>query len=129
MVKKINLKNNQSEVLPFETPHQIAHVLVSPNGIVMIAIDKAGYAVIFNLKGYFIIAEFNFKGVVIAAQFSADGELLAIAQDHVFIVYRSPCLFRTFEPFVLVKKYKNRHSSNITSIRFSPDNRFLLTAG
>ena len=38
-------------------------------------------------------------------------------------------MYRTFEPFVLVKKYKNRHSSNITTIRFSPDNRFLLTAG
>lgn len=84
---------------------------------------------IFNLKGYFTVAEFNFKAVVITAQFSADGELFAIAQDHGFIVYRSPSLYRTFEPFVLVKKYKNRHSSNITAIRFSPDNRFLLTAG
>jgi len=30
---------------------------------------------------------------------------------------------------VLIKKYKNRHSANICSIRFSPDSRFLLTAG
>ena len=29
----------------------------------------------------------------------------------------------------MVKKYKNRHSANITYIRFSPDSRFLLTAG
>lgn len=95
----------------------------------VIAIDKAGYSVIFNLKGYFIIAEFNFKGIVISSQFSADGELFGIAQEHGFIVYRSPSLYRTFEPFVLIKKYKNRHSSNMTTIRFSPDNRFLLTAG
>jgi hypothetical protein len=60
-------------VLPFETPHQISHLTISSNGIILIAIDKAGYAVIFNLKGYFTIAEFNFKGVVITAQFSQDG--------------------------------------------------------
>lgn len=40
----------------------------------------AGYAVVFNLKGMFIIAEYNFKGLVIAAQFSPDGKLFAIAQ-------------------------------------------------
>jgi len=56
VVKKINLKNNESEILPFETPHQISHLIVSPNGVVIIAIDKAGYAVIFNLKGSFVIA-------------------------------------------------------------------------
>jgi len=55
-------------------------LVISPNGVVLIAVDKAGYAVIFNLKGYFTIAEFNFKGVVITAQFSPDGELFAIAQ-------------------------------------------------
>ncbi len=96
VVKKINLKTNESEILAFETPHQISHLVISPNGVVLIAIDKAGFAVIFNLKGSFSIAEFNFKGVVITAQFSKDGELFAIAQDHGFIVYRAPGLYRTF---------------------------------
>lgn len=46
----------------------------------MIVIDKAGHAIVFNLKGQFVIAEFNFKAPVIMAQFSPDSCLFAIAQ-------------------------------------------------
>ncbi len=88
-----------------------------------------GHAIVFNLKGNFIIAEFNFKNVVRIATFSKDGKLFAIAQDHGFSVYECPPLYRTFEPFVLIKKYKNRHSSDICSMNFSPDSRFIVTAG
>ena len=55
--------------------------------------------------------------------------MFALAQNHGFLVYEAPPYWRTFEPFVLLKKYKNRHSSNITSLKFSPDSRFIATCG
>jgi hypothetical protein len=53
----------------------------------MVAIDMAGRAVVFNLKGRFIIAEYNFKALVSIAKFSADGQLFAIGYDNGFTVY------------------------------------------
>jgi hypothetical protein len=41
-----------------------------PSGVIIIAIDMVGYAVVFNLKGMFQVAEFNFKGTVSSADFS-----------------------------------------------------------
>lgn len=39
----------------------------------MITIDVTGHAIIYNLKGRFIIGEFNFKGNVRVAVFSKKG--------------------------------------------------------
>jgi hypothetical protein len=77
----------------------------------------------------FQVAEFNFKGSVASAVFSEDGRLFAVAQGQGFMVYECPSFWRTFEPFLLIKKYKNRHASGILTTTFSPDSRFLVTAG
>lgn len=52
-----------------------------------------------------------------------------MAQQHGFFVYESPPLYRTFEPFVLLKKYKNKHAGDITALAISPDSRFLVSCG
>lgn len=44
-------------------------------------------------------------------------------------MYEAPPLRRSFEPLLLIKKYKSRHTAKITSLRFSPDSRFLITGG
>ena len=44
-------------------------------------------------------------------------------------MYECSCLYRSFEPLWLIKKYKTRHSGNIRTIDFSPDSRFLVTSG
>lgn len=70
MVKRIDMSNNSTEVLPFENNHQTKLLQISPDGVILVAIDMAGYAVVFNLKGSFVVAEFNFKGVISMATFS-----------------------------------------------------------
>jgi len=116
-------------LLPFQNPHQNAIILISPNRIILIAIDYAGHATIFNLQGNFIIGEFNFKGPVRTAVFSSDGVLLGIGQEQGFTVYECRSVYRCFEPLLLLKKYKTRHSSNILTLHFSQDSRFLVTGG
>lgn len=95
-IKKIDLANNETSILPFQNHHQIRIVAISPSAVVMVSIDVSGHSVIFNLKGNFIIAEFQFPSIVSLAKFSTDGKLFAIGYDHGFIVYESPSVYRTF---------------------------------
>lgn len=95
-VKLINLTHNHTHILPFQTHNQIRILKATPDGVLLVAIDLAGYAVVFNLKGNFVVAEFNFKGPVNCAEFSSDGKLFAIAQNNGFFVYETPSYWRTF---------------------------------
>lgn len=128
-VKQIDLSNNKTSILPFQTHNQIRTLAMHPQGVILVAIDMVGYAVVFNVKGMFQVAQFNFKGSVSSASFSEDGNLFCVTQAHGFLVYECPSFWRTFEPFILLKKYKNRHSADIISSRISPDSRFLITCG
>lgn len=95
-IKQIDLANNKTSILPFQTHNQILNVAIHPKGVIIIAIDMAGYAVVFNLKGMFQVAEFNFKGTVSSAHFSEDGKLFCVTQAHGFLVYECPSFWRTF---------------------------------
>jgi hypothetical protein len=69
-VKQIDLANNKTNVLPFQTHNHIKIIAIHPKGVILVAIDMAGYGIVFNLKGMFQVAEFNFKGTVSSASFS-----------------------------------------------------------
>ena len=128
-VTALDLTNNRTRLLPIQNPHTTALIAISPNATTLLVIDFAGHATIFNLKGDFVIGEFSFKGPVRMAVFSPDGKMLGVGQEKGFSVYECSCLYRSFEPLVLIKKYKTRHSGNIRYIDFSPDSRFLITSG
>jgi hypothetical protein len=55
-VKQIDLAENKTRVLPFQTHNQIKTIAIHPKGVILIAIDMAGYAIVFNLKGMFQVA-------------------------------------------------------------------------
>lgn len=95
-VKTINLANNRTSILPFQTHNQIKILTIDPTGTIMVAVDMAGFGLVWNLKGMFLVAEYNWKGVVSTAQFSQDGRLFAVTQNHGFQVYQCPSFWRTF---------------------------------
>jgi len=95
-VKQIDLLNNKTSILPLQTHNQIRNIAIHPQGVILVAIDMAGYAIVFNLKGMFQVAEFNFKGTVSSATFSDDGKIFCITQAHGFMVYECPSFWRTF---------------------------------
>lgn len=95
-VKQIDLATNRISILPFQTHNQIRILALHPTGTILVAIDMAGFAVVFNCKGMFTVAEFNFKGPVSSASFSEDGKLFVITQNHGFCVYQCPSFWRTF---------------------------------
>lgn len=115
-VKKTDLSKNQSSLLPLQNQHHNAMLVMSPNKVVLVTIDYSGHSTLFNLHGNFVIGEFNFKGPVRCAVFSPNGKLLAIGQDNGFSVYECNGVYRTFEPLILIKRYKSRHSGKITSL-------------
>lgn len=55
-IKQIDLANNKTTILPFQTHNQINTIAIHPKGVIIIAIDIVGYAVVFNLKGMFQVA-------------------------------------------------------------------------
>ena len=95
-IKQIDLNTNKTSILPFQTHNQIKWIAIHPIGSIVVAIDLAGYAVVFNIKGMFQVSEFNFKGNVSSASFSEDGKLFAVTQTHGFYVYQCPSFWRTF---------------------------------
>ena len=62
----------------------------------MIAVDIVGYAVVYNLKGNFIIAEYNFKDYVRDIGYSDDGKLVYTLTGQGFTVYEAPGYWRNF---------------------------------
>lgn len=54
-VKVIDLIHNKTRLLPFQNPHTNAIIVISPDGVTLIAIDYAGHATIFNLQGSFVV--------------------------------------------------------------------------
>jgi periodic tryptophan protein 2 len=115
-IKKTDLNKNRTSALPLQNPHHNALLVMSPNKTLLVAIDYSGHATLFNLHGNFVVGEFNFKGPVKCAAFSLDGKLLAIGQNQGFFVYECNGVYRTFEPLVLLKKYKSRHSARILTV-------------
>ena len=118
-VKRVDCRRNSASLLPFQSRHQIALICLTASHSLLLAVDAVGEATFFNLGGEFVVGEFNFKVPVRSAAFSQDGALLAIAKESGFWVYECHSLYRSFEPLVLVKKYKSRHSGHITGVAFS----------
>lgn len=48
LVMQINLAQNLSETLPFESPRQIHSIAVSPNGTFLLTIDESGKSMLIN---------------------------------------------------------------------------------
>ncbi len=128
-VKAVDLQHNCTITLPMQTTHEITKIAISHDGVLLVAVDRTGMAVVFNLRGNFMVAEFNFKAQVASMAFSHDDQLFAVAMQTGFVVYEAPSYYRTFEPFLVLKKYRCRHSGAVTHLEFSPDSRFLLTSG
>lgn len=127
-VKRVDLHKNQTALLPFQLPHHTAVIALSSRGL-LLAVDFTGHSVLFNLAGSFVVGEFNFKKPVKQAIFSEEGRMLGVGLENGFAVYECSGVYRSFEPLVLIKKYKSRHAGNIRGLQFSRDSRFLLTYG
>ena len=123
-----NLTTNVATTMPFQNRSNIARLVLSPDGRILISIDVDGFALIINMIKRVVIAHFNFRDTVTAIAFSPDNKFFFVATDTKCKIFESPSIeHKTFSPLVLYKKYGNLHSQTITGVCWSHDSRFILT--
>lgn len=120
-----DLKSNKSETLPVESRYNYTSIALSPNGVVLIAINEDGEADVISLVSKSVIHKFRFNKPVVAVKFSPNGKYFALTKENSVFVYRSPGTKREYNPFVLESAF---HSSfdETTCIDWSSDSRYLL---
>ncbi|KAI8359118.1 WD40-repeat-containing domain protein [Choanephora cucurbitarum] len=126
-VSIFDLVNNTSYTLPVEMRKNIDRMVLSPNGQLLITVDKDGRALLINLPRKTVLHHMNFKARAKAIEFSPDGKFLAITNEKTVNVWKAPGHTREFAPFVLYFTAVGHHDQ-VTSINWSPDGRYFITA-
>jgi periodic tryptophan protein 2 len=125
-VNAVDLRNNRTRTLPFETRENIALLVLSPDGHVLLAVDTRGASVLVAMPKGVEVGRFTFKNPVTAAKFSPDGSLLLVALGRFVEVYRTPSVDRKqFNAFVLVKTMRGAFD-DVEAIDFSADSKHVL---
>ncbi|KAJ2191814.1 U3 snoRNP protein, partial [Coemansia sp. RSA 530] len=127
-VTVFDLVNNKSETLPFENKRDIRRLALSPNGNLLLSVDELGQTLLVNFRKRTVLHYFNLKDKVRDIVFSPDGRYFAAALGRNVQVWHSPGYVREFAPFVLHRTYA-AHYDDVTSVSWSPDSRFFVTAG
>lgn len=120
-----DLKNNKSETLPIESRYNYTAIALSPNGVILIAINEDGEADVISLLNKIIIHKFRFNRPVLAVKFSPNGRFFALTKESDLLVYHSPGTKREYNPFVLERKFHGFFDET-TCLDWSSDSRFLI---
>jgi periodic tryptophan protein 2 len=105
-----NLTTNVAQTLPFQNRSNIARLALSPNGKILISVDRDGFALIVNMHRKCVLAHFNFRSEVTALEFSPDSLFFFVATGQKCKIFETPTDSKTFAPLTLYKKYNNLHS-------------------
>lgn len=76
---QVDLNESAGSALPFESLGQLRTLCLSPDGLLLLAIDVEGKALLINRKRQVLLHHFSFKGPVATAKFSPDGQFIACA--------------------------------------------------
>nr|BCL66081.1 nucleolar protein, component of the U3 processome [Volvox africanus] len=118
-VGQVNLTESTSKCLPFENLTQIRTLCVSPDGTLLMSIDKDGRALLINRRRNVLLHHFSFKGPVACAKFSPDGRYLAVGVGKLVQVWLSPSLDKQMNPMQLYRTYGQSHC-DILDLDWSP---------
>lgn len=76
---QVDLNESAGSALPFESLGQLRTLCLSPDGVLLLAVDTEGKALLINRKRQVLLHHFSFKGPVAVARFSPDGKFIACA--------------------------------------------------
>jgi periodic tryptophan protein 2 len=120
-----DLKNNKSETLPVESRYNYTAIALSPNSVILIAINEDGEADVISLLSKTVIHKFRFNRPILAVKFSPNGKFFAITKENSVFVYTSPGSKREYNPFVLERVFHGFFDET-TCLDWSSDSRFLM---
>lgn len=128
------LYRNTSYTLPFAHRTNIDRLDLSPRGNLLLTVDETGRAILTNFQRRISIHHFSFKGRVTALKFSPSGRHFAVGVGRRLQIWQTPSTPGTetngeieFAPFVLHRDLA-AHFDSVSTIEWSSDSRFLLTA-
>lgn len=128
------LFRNTSYTLPFAHRTNIDRLDLSPRGNLLLTVDETGRAILTNFQRRISIHHFSFKGRVNALKFSPSGRHFAVGVGRRLQIWQTPSTPGTetngeieFAPFVLHRDLA-AHFDSVSTIEWSSDSRFLLTA-
>lgn len=85
-VREVGLGDASSLTYPFESPHQVQVVVLSPDGSLLLTIDTSGRLLLALRRTRVLLHRMRLKAQSHAAKFSPDGSLIAIAVGKVLQV-------------------------------------------
>eukprot|EP00923_Selenidium_pygospionis_P024371 GHVN01042267.1.p1 GENE.GHVN01042267.1~~GHVN01042267.1.p1 ORF type:complete len:979 (+),score=112.31 GHVN01042267.1:66-2939(+) len=125
-VALLDLINNQCATLPCQNLRNTDHVVLSPEGNVIISIDAQGHALIINAIKGVILHRINFRQRVSDCRYSPCGKFIAVAVGRVLFIWEAP---RAELGWQLSKvKECHGHLDRIRSVCWSPNSKFICTA-
>ncbi|QEU59949.1 Pwp2 [Kluyveromyces lactis] len=127
-VSVFDLINNTAFTFEYEHRKNVAVVDINKQGTLLLSIDVDGRGILTNFKTRNVLHHFNFKEKVYDLKFSPDGKLFALACGRFLQIWRTPETTedRQFAPFVRYRIHAG-HFSDITSLTWSKDSRFIIS--
>eukprot|EP01107_Rhizomastix_libera_P013070 TRINITY_DN3471_c0_g1_i1.p1 TRINITY_DN3471_c0_g1~~TRINITY_DN3471_c0_g1_i1.p1 ORF type:complete len:877 (+),score=205.99 TRINITY_DN3471_c0_g1_i1:27-2657(+) len=122
-----SFKRNTSVTLPMEARSDIHRMALSPDGSILIVIDKDGCSLLINFRRRVVLGQYNFKERVNCIRFSPDGKYFVVGLFKKTQIWKTPSLKKEFAPFKLFKTYVG-HSDKVVSVEWSADSQYIITA-
>jgi periodic tryptophan protein 2 len=129
-----DLVKDKSTTLPFTHRTPIARLALHPSGSLLLTTDTSGRAILSHIHRRIALYYFTFRASLTALEFSPCGRYFAAAHGRQIEVWHTPSSPESsseggleFAPFVRHRTYTG-HYDEITSIEWSSDSRFFLSA-
>jgi len=125
-VNLVDLVQGRTVTLPAESSVDITVLALSPDGKLLLTIDKSGRAHLLNFARGSILSRINFKVHVESAKFSPNGTFIAVTHGKMLQIWRAPTLKLGWQ-FVKHQQYTSGHQDDIVDIAWAPNSLFVAT--
>lgn len=124
-IVKVDLIKSTSATLSYELRSHVRTLCVSPDGIILVAVDDEGRSLVINRKHNALLHHFSFKDKVRVASFSPDGQYLAVGVGRLVQVWHRPGMSKSTNPLELHRTYGHCHG-DIISLDWSEDSTWIV---
>jgi len=125
-VNLVDLVQGRTVTLPAESSCDITILALSPDGKLLLSIDRSGRAHLLNFARGSILSRINFKVHVESARFSPNGIFIAVTHGRRLQIWRAPTLKLGWQ-FVKHHQYTSGHQDDIVDIAWAPNSLFIAT--
>ncbi|GIY83066.1 periodic tryptophan protein 2 homolog [Caerostris extrusa] len=124
-----DLRKNKSETLPIESRYNFTTLALSPNGMLLVAVNEPGQALLISIPHRTVIHRFHFKRPIADVKFSPDGKFLAVTKENNLFIYRAPsCNTKQYNSFALEKVFHYSYDRTLC-IDWTSDSRVVAVGG